>query len=61
MKYAISILASNEYQKERYETFEEAEKVYLAIPEEDRDGFGIAEVHSKEEIAKLNKEIKEDV
>ena len=62
MKYAISILTSETptYEKERYSTFEEAEKAYLAIPEEERGNFGISEIHSDEEVAELNKALEKE-
>lgn len=52
MKYAISNLKteSPEYKAKRYSTFEEAESVYLAIPEEERKDFGIAEILTDTEI-----------
>ncbi len=65
MKYAISILRTDsdtpEYKPERYKTFEEAEKAFLAIPEEERVDFGIAEIHSPEEIAAMEAKSDEKV
>ena len=52
MKYAISLLRVEqpEYKAERYDTYEQAEKVFLKIPEAKRVDFGIAELLSEEEI-----------
>lgn len=56
MQYAISLLRTEklEYKKERYDTFEEAEKAFLAIPEDERVDFGIAELHTEAEIKAMN-------
>lgn len=60
MKYAISILRTDsdepQYKKERYDTFEAAEKAFLAIPEDERVDFGIAEIHTEAEIKAMNAE-----
>jgi hypothetical protein len=63
MKYAISLLRTEklEYKKERYNTFEEAEKAFLAIPEDERVDFGIAEIHSPEEVAAMEAAPNEEV
>lgn len=65
MKYAISILRTDsdepQYKKERYDTFEAAEKAFLAIPEDERVDFGIAEIHSPEEIAAMEAASNEEV
>lgn len=65
MKYAISILKTEsdapEYKKERYNTLEEAQKAYDAIPEDERGDFGIAEIHSPEEIAAMEAAPDEEV
>lgn len=52
MKYAISYIRTDElkYKDDRYDTFEEAEKAFNAIPEDERVDFGIAELLSDEEI-----------
>lgn len=65
MKYAISILRTDsdepQYKKERYNTLEEAQKAYDAIPEDERLDFGIAEIHSPEEIAAMEAAPNEEV
>lgn len=59
MKYAISLLRvdSPEYKPERYDSFEEAEIVFMKIPASKRIDFGIAQIHSEEEIAAMNANI----
>jgi len=59
MKYAISLLRVDqpEYKPERYDTFEEAEVVFMKIPASKRVDFGIAQIHSPEEIAAMETNI----
>lgn len=59
MKYAISLLRVEqpEYKPERYDTFEEAETAFMKIPAVKRVDFGIAEIHSQEEIAAMQANI----
>lgn len=59
MKYAISLLRVEqpEYKPERYDTFEEAETAFMEIEENERMDFGIAQIHSPEEIAAMEANI----
>ena len=55
MKYAISLLRVKEpeYKPERYDTYEDAYTSFMKIPSAKRADFGIAEIHSDEEIAAM--------